>query len=134
MNKALWFVPLIALVLMACASVNEQQRVDRFNETARAYRWALLDSDFRAAAKFIDPKVPDNLVDQGIYNEVRIVDVTISNSETTHDGHRIEQDVELSYYLLNRSILKETRSRQVWQYDPAHKIWMLNTPLPIFER
>ena len=132
MKKAHWLIPILFLGCIACASLSDQSRMDQFSETVHAYRRALLDSNFRAAAQFNDPAVPDAAVDYNAYKNIKLVEYKITKTDVADDNRRIEQDVELQYFLLNRSILKTSQTHQVWQFQPTAKAWKLKTGLPVF--
>ena len=60
--------------------MSEQSRMIQFNETADAFRWALLDGNFRSAARFIDPQIQDSTHDFGQYQNVKIVEYKITQT------------------------------------------------------
>jgi hypothetical protein len=134
MKKTYCLIPFLCLGLFACAPFSEQHRLNQFNETAHAYRRALLDGNFQAAAQFINPAVRDAAVDYGPYKNIKVVEYKITHTDVADDKHRIEQDVELTYFLLNRNIVKSTQTHQRWQFQPMRKVWLLETKLPVFEQ
>ena len=134
MKRLCGWLALLVPFLMACATVSEQGRLDRFDEISRQFRWTLLDSDFRAATQFMDPILQDHTVDLIRYKDIKIVDYTITRARASDDNRRIEQDIELDYYLVDRNILKTPQSHRVWRYDPERKAWLLKSRLPRFDQ
>jgi hypothetical protein len=133
MKNTRWLIPLLLLVIAACASMASRDRLDQFSQAAETFKWAVLDGDFRAAARFIDGDPGfQHSVDAGSYKNIKVVKYTASRVNVSDDRTRIEQDVDLEYFLLNRNILKTARTRQVWQYDQEQKAWTLKTKLPDF--
>jgi hypothetical protein len=131
MKAAPLFIALLFLVVMACTTFAEKSRMESFNDTARIYRWALLNGDYKKAARYIDPEAKDNAATYDTYQNIKIVDYKVTDSSIADDHHRIEQEVELQYYLLDRNVLKTAQSRQVWQYQLEQKTWALETGLPL---
>jgi hypothetical protein len=135
MMKGICLLVLVtSLSLISCATISEHQREDRFEESAEAFRHAMLTSDFAAAIQFIDPAVRPRTTDLQRYKLVRIVDYRIINADVSDDHRKIEQDVALQYYWINISRLQSLQYHQVWSYDTADKIWLLQTDLPYFDQ
>ena len=133
MKKSLVSIPLILLACVACATIARETRMLQFNDTLDAYRLALLSGEFQNAAQFIDPLVQTDNIDYEQYKNIEVVEYKIITAKIDDDIQRIEQDVELQYYLLNRNILKTNQTQQIWQYQTDTKHWMLKTGLPVFE-
>ncbi len=133
MKNNQWLIPFLVIGFIACASMSEQSRMIQFSETADAFRWALLDGNFRSAARFIDPQIQDSTHDFGQYQNVKIVEYKITQTDIRDNNSRIEQAVDLQYYFLNRNILKTTQMHQVWEYRSMDKRWLLKTELPVFK-
>ena len=68
----------------------------------------------------------------GKTGDIKVVEYRINQTDVSGSNQRIEQEIELHYYLLNRNILKTMQHRQVWQFQEAEKSWLLTTPMPVF--
>jgi hypothetical protein len=136
--KGIYLLALLFLVtslsFFSCATISEHERADSFGEIAEAYRHAMLASDFASAIQFIDPAVRPKITDLQRYKLVRIVDYKILNVNVADEHRKIEQDVALQYYWINISRLQSLQYHQVWSYDTADEIWLLQTDLPHFDQ
>lgn len=123
---------LIVLTVTACASIASKGRMKKFGRISEAYEFSLLDSDYRGATMFIDPSVMKRPLDQKFYKNIKIVEYKITHMDVSADQLKIEQDVELQYFLLNSNRLRFTRHHQVWRYNETDQLWQLHTVLPKF--
>jgi hypothetical protein len=131
--RVLKFVVLTtSIVLMGCATLAINSRMDKFNTTVKAYEHALLRSDFSAASRFLDPALQPNNKNFRRYSNVKIVRYSVKNITVSEDSHVVRQDVMLQYFFLDRNILHTTSSREVWRYREKNKVWLLQTALPDF--
>ena len=132
MPRAVPLCLLAIFALVSCASIAEQQRTSRFEEISESYRRALLASDFNGAAFFLEPARRPAPADSQKYSLVKIFDYNTLHVEVAPDKRRIEQLVELQFYLLNINRLRSLEYHQVWIYNEANGIWLLQTALPDF--
>lgn len=87
-------------------------------------------SDFAMAARYLDPAVSQEPVPPEQYALVRIVDYKPTRVDVSEDLLKIEQGVVLKYFMVNVNLLRTVQYQQVWHFNEAHKVWLLQTDLP----
>ena len=127
-------VPFIVTGLVSCATIAVKGRMEQFEHISDRYEFRLLDSDYRAAARLIHGSVQQPVFDEKHYGNVKIVEYNIMRMSVSADQTKIEQDVEMQYFLRNSNRLRSIRHHQVWQYHAADKVWWLHTGLPLFRQ
>lgn len=132
MKRRAVIISIIALWVLSCASLAERRQLDRFEETERGYRQALMASDFALAVRYMDPAVAPKAVDPEKFQLIKIVDYKPTWVDVSEDLLSIEQRVELKYYRVTVNLLRTLEYRQVWRFNEAHKVWILHTGLPEF--
>jgi hypothetical protein len=130
MKRPAIFMLTIALLITSCATIGEKRRLEKFEETEKGYRQALMGSDFALAARYLDPAVSREPVPPEQYALVRIVDYKPTRVDVSGDLLKIEQGVVLKYFMVNVNLLRTVQYQQVWHFNEAHKIWLLQTDLP----
>jgi hypothetical protein len=123
----------VALFLMSCAGISERQRMESFIDMSEAYRRSLLSGDFAGAALFIagSEKPPES--EDRKHRLLKIADYNPTHVHVSQDHRRVDQEISIQYFYLNVNRLKNLKYRQVWLYDDATKLWMLQTDLPQFD-
>ena len=125
-------VLLLTLLILSCATLGEKVRLSKFDQTAEAYERTLKRSLYGSAQSFIDPAFRDDSIDYDTYKNVKVVDFGVTHVSISDDRLKVEQDVALQYFLLDRNIVKTIQYKQVWRYDEVKGDWFLHTPLPTF--
>lgn len=133
MNKFACLAVYLVFVCFSCATLAEKGRMEKFDKIVEAYEHALHDSDFRAAAEFIDPAYRKTDIDYDGLKNFKVVDVKATDLKVSEDGFKVEREVEWQYFRLNRNILHTVQQRQVWDYHEADKVWLMETGLPDFQ-
>lgn len=121
---------LVLLLLSGCAGIAGRGRMDAFSRISKAYEWALESANYRGAAGYLDPSVQRPPIDFKRYANIKVADYTITRSKASDDKRMVRQDVEIQYFLLDRSIVRTTMDHQVWRYSETEKKWRLQTGLP----
>jgi hypothetical protein len=132
-NPKLIIILLLSL-LAGCVSVSEMRKMDKFEETSEAYESAIRWSDFESASLFLKTEENANLSD--LLNELKqfkVTAYTIKNFLPTKDKSQVLVIAEISYFKLNRLIVKSMSDRQIWKYDTAQERWLLTSGLPDFK-
>jgi len=127
---AVW-IPIIALLIFSCATLAEKKRMEGFEDSQNAFRLALMASDFATAARFVDPSVEQREIDFEQYELLQIVEYKPVQVKVSEDLGRIDQRVMLKYFSKNINYLRTVSYQQVWLYDQTHKVWLLQTELPM---
>jgi hypothetical protein len=127
---AVW-IPVIALLILSCATMAEKKRMEGFEDSQNAFRLALMASDFATAARFVDPSVEQREIDLEQYELIQIVEYKPVQVKVSEDLSRIDQRVMLKYFSKKINYLRTTHYQQVWLYDQTHKVWLLQTELPV---
>ena len=50
------------------------------------------------------------------FSNIRLADTRVTDSQASKDHMKVHQEIEVSYYFLDRYVLKKMRYRQTWQY------------------
>ena len=131
MFRFLCYISLVPFVF-SCAGLSERVRLSKFDQTTEAYVTALKRSQYGPAQSFIAPSFRNEEIDFETYKNVKIVDFGVVHVTISDDRFRVEQDVVLQYFLLDRNIVKTRKYKQVWYFDEEKGNWFLHTPLPAF--
>jgi hypothetical protein len=134
MTKSKVFIILLSSLLAGCASVSEMRKMDKFEETSKAYEFAIRWSDFESASLFLKTEENANISD--LLNELKqfkVTAYTIKNFLPSKDKSQVLLIAEISYFELNRLIVKSMSDRQIWKYNTAQERWLLTSGLPDFK-
>ncbi len=132
MKKSAFFALLIFLLPAGCANLTGNSRLESFGKIADDYKQALRMSDYRKAAKFLDPSASIPKPDFDKMKSYKIVEYNITHMDVSESKQEITQDVELQFYRLNSNILHTAHHSQTWRFEQEGKIWLLQTGLPDF--
>ena len=134
MHRKYFMILFLLLALAACSTMVAKGRMQKFGRTSEAFEFSLRDSDYRTANKFIHPSVQRPPMDEKHYGNIKIVEYKITHMDVSSDQLKIEQDIELQYFLLNSNRLHTAQHHQVWRFDESERQWQLYTALPTFGR
>lgn len=125
-NMKWWWIPVLAALLLGCASA----RVDQLDAALRAYERAIRWSDFKTAfalANQPNAPIPD-------FERLQFIRVTsydkIGSPQASADGMKLVQVVEIRYVNVNRMSDMVVTDKQTWEY--ANQRWTLTSPFPFF--
>ena len=127
-------IVLLLSLLASCVSVSEMRKMDKFEETSKAYEFAIRWSDFESASLFL--KTEENATVSDLLNKLKqfkVTAYTIKNFLPSKDKSQVLLIAEISYFELNRLIVKSISDRQIWKYDTAQERWLLTSGLPDFK-
>ena len=105
--------------------------MDKFEETSKAYEFAIRWSDFESASMFL--KTEETANNSDLLNKLKqfkVTAYTIKNFLPSKDKSQVLLIAEISYFELNRLIVKSISDRQVWKYDTGQDRWLLTSGLP----
>jgi hypothetical protein len=116
---------LTAILLQACASVDDSKKSITFDKTLYYYESAMRWADFPAANSLRrykgDPAPVTNP------EKLRRIKVT------GYDVVTVYITVKISYYDEDNLKLMSLTDNQVWQFDENQQVWYISTPLPVFK-
>jgi hypothetical protein len=124
-------IVLLSSLLAGCVSVSEMRKMDKFEETSKAYEFAIRWSDFESASMFL--KTEETANNSDLLNKLKqfkVTAYTIKNFLPSKDKSQVLLIAEISYFELNRLIVKSISDRQVWKYDTVQDRWLLTSGLP----
>ena len=124
---------MIALLLSACSTREQEEKRMSMNNTTRFYEYALRWSDYDAANAMRNPESTIPSPDPATLKKFRVTSYTVVNSLISEDGLILTQIVDMRYY--NEENLRERQltEQQEWVYDAENEIWYLDGPLPAFQ-
>ena len=122
---------LLALLLGACSTTVD--KMDKLNQTLRAYektlRWAKFDAaySFHKWGENEQPSIPAHLKD------IRLSGYDVGNSGFDQNNMTATQTVFIRYYNQNNYRERSLEDKQEWKYFPDLKRWYLTTKPPTFQ-
>ena len=120
-------------LVVGCASMMDQVKMNKFADTSKSYGEALLWGHFEAANLYRKPVLAENeKPDFEKLKNVKVAQYDVKDMKVSDDGSKINQDAEITYFHRNKMILKTLRDQQVWEFDDKDGRWYLTTPLPLF--
>lgn len=125
---------LVAVIVFVagCAGMSEQARLDRFDQTARAYERAIRWSDFQNAFAMLRTPPGSQAPDLGRLRDIRVTSYETRAVRPSPDGSTIEQLVEIRYVSVNSMVERSLTDLQQWVYAEDEKRWYLQGGLPAF--
>ncbi|MGD2138647.1 MAG: hypothetical protein PVJ66_10290 [Gammaproteobacteria bacterium] len=127
------FALLLAVLLPACAAVDDSKKNITFDKASRYYENALRWGNYEAAA--LIRRRPDGsaaTVNPAALKHIKVTAYEVTGSELSPDHSTIRQDVLIHYYNQDHMTEHTVIDHQTWQYDPDLKTWFLTSPLPAF--
>ena len=125
---------LVAGLLTACPSVQEEKRSSKLQETTQAYlsslRWGYYDL---AAQMILNNETAPKPVDYGFLNKIRVTDYDVRSQTGGSDANTASVTVVLSYYHTDYGTVNVITDRQTWRYHEEAKRWLLDGNLPDFK-
>ncbi len=134
MKKSKFAIPLLALLIFGCASLQLKRQMEKFDLTSKGYANAIKWSDFEAAYNSI--KDVQNRSNPPDFRKLKLVKVTayeVRQLIVSEDKSQVRQIAEINYYKLNYNVVRTVVDHQLWEYDPEVKIWYLRSELPDFK-
>ncbi len=121
-------------VMIGCASIGEQKRVDLLKMLTDRYENALRWGQYETAFAMIgtDQKEtgmagPDDL------KHFKVTSYRLINKSISASRDEARQRVEIRYYETNNMIEKTLIDNQIWTYDKDVGSWLLSSGLPDFK-
>ncbi len=125
---------LIAILLQACAAVDDSKKSIGLDKTLYYYESAMRWADFPAANSLRryegDPAPVTNPEKLG---RIKITGYDIVSTNPSEDESAVYITVKISYYDEDNLKLRSLVDNQVWQFDENQKTWYISTPLPVFK-
>ena len=123
---------LLALLLPACAIVDDSKRNITYDNASRYYENALRWGDYEAAERVRRPAgtpVPLNKAD---LERIKITGYDVKGYALSEDHNEIRTEVLIRYYNQDHMTEHTITDIQTWVYDPDAKNWFITSPLPAF--
>lgn len=127
-------VAVLVMILLACgcSRVADIKQKEAFSETSRAYRQAILWSDFEYAATFLKDSHQIPEIDP-MYQKIKVTAYNERRHAFNHDSGKIEQTVQIQYYWIDQMIEKSIIDHPSWEWNPEAGFWFLSSDLPVFK-
>ena len=125
--------PVVLFLMSSCAGIAARGRMDEFSRISKAYEWALESANYRGAAGYLDTSADRPPIDFNRYSNIKVSDYTITGTDLSADRRTVRLDVQIQYFLLDRSIVKTITDHQVWRWSDDEDTWRLHTGLPGFQ-
>ena len=128
-----FFVVFVSLIIVGCATIADQSRIEEYGQTMDAYETAMRLSDFNAACQFVDPSVMEREVCLKRYDNVKLSNYDVLAMKASQDNREVSQSVKFEYFLLDRHVVKTVEHKQLWRYQEDNQTWLLQTVPPQFK-
>ena len=122
----------VAALLASCAGMGEQARLERFDQTARAYERAIRWSDFSTAMAMLRAPGQMQASDLERLKDIRVTSYDARAVRPSPDGTTIDQIVEIRYVNVNSMVERSLTDLQHWVYVEDENRWSLQGSLPAF--
>jgi hypothetical protein len=126
-------IAVLICLLLGCASISEQAKMDAYERTMDSYQTAMRLSNFNDACKYVDPAEMGRADCLQRYENVKIVSYDLRAVNVAEDKLEVTQTVEVEYFFLDRYVVKKFEYEQLWRYQKEMKHWLLQTGPPHFE-
>lgn len=139
MKKFKLFTFLVMLLFVGCATYAEMRQMDKFEDTSKAYKRAIVWSDFDAASTYIDDKDiksedgKNEVLDLDKLKAFKVASYDLRKAIPSSDKTKVVQIVEITYFRLHTLVLKSLSDRQVWEWSEEDGRWYLKSGLPQFK-
>lgn len=124
---------LLCCLLPGCAMLSEKHKMEEYGRAIDSYETAMRVSDFNVACQYMDPDVLSQEACTQRYENVKIASYDIRSAKVAEDNQKVVLKAEVSYYLLDRYVVKKVQFEQSWHYEEASKRWLLKTMPPDFK-
>jgi hypothetical protein len=133
MKNLIIVIAVICYLPLGCASLAEKSKMEQFGRTLDAYEAAMRISDLNAVCHFVNPADMSRQDCLKRFGNIHLVDTRVTDEQVSKDRMKVHQEIEVSYYFLDRYYLKKMRYRQTWQYLKNRDHWMLQDGPPAFK-
>jgi hypothetical protein len=124
---------LLCCLLLGCAVLSEKYKMEEYGRTIDSYETAMRVSDFNVACQYVAPDVLNHEDCMQRYENVKIANYNVRSAKVADDNQKVDLNVEVSYFLLDRYVVKKVMLEQSWLYEEASKRWLLKTAPPDFK-
>lgn len=132
MKKLILAMAIVSYLLMGCAKIAGQGKMEEFGRTMDSYETAMQLSDFHAACQNVDSTVMGRDECLQRYKNLKVVRYNVLAVNISDDKSEVKLAVEVQYFFLDRYVVKKIQFDQTWQYKEALKRWYLKTGPPVF--
>jgi len=125
---------LLTVLVIGCASVTSQRRMGKYEEITGAYGEAIVWSHYEAASLYMkDGGAGNTPPDFEMLKNIKVASYDVKHVKVSDDKSQVTQIVEIQYYKKNQLIISSLRDKQLWEFDPIQRNWVLLTGLPGFK-
>jgi hypothetical protein len=129
-----FYIVLLSLLVVGCASVSEMKKMDKFEETSHAYELAIRWSDFEMASSFIkDQEDPDLAAQIEHLKQYQVTSYEVKRFLPSAEKSQVLVFADVQYFKRDSLIVKNYSHRQLWNFDPDKESWYLTSGLPDFK-
>lgn len=120
-------------LILGCAAISQQAKMEEYTRTMDAYEAALRVSDFNTACQYVDPAEMGHKNCLKRYEGLKLVSYDILRVNVSQDKLEVTHAIEAEYYFLDRHVVKKIQYEQSWHYKEDMEKWVLQTGPPHFE-
>ena len=120
-------------LLLGCAAISQQAKMEEYKRTMDAYEAAMRISDFNTACQYLDPAKMARKECLTHYENLKLVSYDILRVDGSPDKLEVIHAIEAQYYFLDHYVVKKIQYEQSWHFKEDKEKWLLQTGPPHFE-
>ncbi len=120
----------LALLIPACSSMSNMSKMQKLEDSLRAYEGAIRWNEFAVADEFGGNDQPAPSLAQ--LDNIKVTAYKVKTSKSSKEKLEANQTVVVRYYDLNGMTEQSTVHKQHWRYDEDKKRWLVSPSLPSF--
>ena len=128
-----WFCIIILAFAWGCSKIVDIKQKESFSNLSKAYRQALLWSEFEYAMSFHKTDSQKQTELDPIYKKIKVTAYEEKHHVINSDATEIEQTVQIQYYWVDQMVEKKIMVNSVWEWDSNSNTWYLISGLPGFK-
>ena len=121
------------MLLAGCATVEKDKRAIALQAATSGYQSAIRWGYYETAYGYLHPDLRKGKSMPDIVKDLRLTGYDVVQPPTLQDEGTATQIVNIEYLYEDRQVVKRLTDRQVWQWDPKHESWWLQSGLPPFK-
>jgi hypothetical protein len=135
MPKSMITFFLVGILIAGCVTIGDIKRLNRFNDIAAGYKYAMRWSDFGIADRYLKEGRTNAGFEgvQQLKKDVQIISYDVRDITVSPDHDEVRQVAEIHYYRRDRMVEKTIKTVEVWIYDKEQKRWLLTDGFPDFD-
>jgi hypothetical protein len=130
---AFGFCIILMTFALGCSKIVDIKQKESFSHLSKAYRQAILWSEFEYAMSFHKTDSQKQTEIDPIYKKIKVTAYEEKHHMINSDVSQIEQTVQIQYYWVDQMLEKNIMVNLVWEWDTQSENWYITSGLPGFK-